>query len=108
MPASIAASQSVNVFALLPNQPPAADSMPMKFAPNGARFKYCVIIHSLSFSRSIFSARNASSHFWKYVFLCGLMRRTVCIVIVDAPDILRLLVTFCQTARAMLESLTPQ
>ena len=35
----------------------------MKFAPNGARLRYCVMIHSLDLRRSIFSAMTDSFHF---------------------------------------------
>ena len=63
--------------------------MPTRFDPYGARFRYCERIHSFDFVRSILSAIIASFHFHHSVFGCGLMSRTACMVMVDAPEIRR-------------------
>ena len=81
--------------------------MPTKLEPNGARLRYCERIHSFGFARSILSAMTASFHFHQSDFGCAFMSLTACIVIVDAPDILRRELTFCHAARRMLAGLTP-
>ena len=94
--------------ALFPNQPLAAASMPTRFDPNGARLRYCESIQRLSLARSILTAMTASRAFHMNVFGCGLMRRTACIVIVDAPDTLLRPTTFWNAARTTDSGRTPR
>ena len=108
MPARSAASPIPKSCTRLPNHPFAAASIPTRFEPNGARFRYCEMIQSLSCRRSIWSARNASTYFQASVRGCGTMRRAACIVIVEAPEIRRRCVMFCTHARRTLGTLTPQ
>ena len=82
--------------------------MPMKFEPYGARLRYCERIQRLSFLRSILSAFTASTNFHFRLFGCGAMSRTACIVIVDAPETRRPVVTFWNAARRALSGRTPQ
>ena len=81
--------------------------MPTKLEPKGARFRYWEMIHCFGFARSILAALTASFHFHQRFFGCGLKRRTACIVIVDAPEMRRLQLTFCHAARRTLIGLTP-
>ena len=108
IPASIAASPRPRSFARFPNHPFAAASTPTRFEPNGARFRYCESIHSLSCRRSICIARNDSTYFHASVRGCGQMRREACIVRVDAPDMRRLANTFWNVARTTLSGFTPK
>ena len=66
------------------------------------------MIHSLDWLRSIFSAITASFHFHQSDFGCGAMRRTACIVIVEAPETRRPLKTFWHVARRTLSGRTPR
>ena len=64
-------------------------------------------IHSFDLRRSIFTASTASFHFHQSDFGCGAMRRTACIVIVEAPETRRPLNTFWNAARRALKGRTP-
>ena len=108
MPASSAASPGPRAFAPFPNHPFAAASTPTKFEPKGARFRYCERIHSLSRARSILTAFTASTTFHFSDFGCGSIRRTACIVSVEAPETRRPAVTFWTAARRALSGRTPQ
>ena len=65
------------------------------------------MIHSFDLQRSIFSAMTDSFHFHQSDFGCGAMRRTACIVIVEAPETRRPLNTFWHAARRALNGRTP-